>query len=492
MRGQRNQLLALFLGALVIRVSLLAFGPWIDPQRAMHPDSPRYLELAHNLREHSRFAVGPERVLSIKAVAEVRQANGTLPAADEHGLRPDSYRTPGYPAFLAAVFAFFDNVRTVLVIQCVLGSLLALGAFTVARAFGLPDRAALLIGAVWAFHPALVVFDVYLMSETLFNSCMTLALVLLAARPVSPTTASASGLVLGFGTLVRPMGLLYLPPALVLLWLRKKGTPRLPAAALLVATAVIPPAAWAARNYAGGEGLRVSSIVEQQLLFRSGAYVLSEERGQVGVPDWPTRAAELKTLLLASVEPGDDVYAASRTLGLHMMLDRPVEAIRIHVRSLARLVLSHSMKDLFEVVGSRYPETGLFSRFAMGESSQSRISSVPALTAAIAWTAINMAIATLALIGAVVAVMRRNWWLLLAWGAPVVLFAISAGPVGSERLRLPMMLPMFMLATSALLDRVWITGPWNARARREIPAVSPPVPVIREKEDDESTRLVCQ
>src|SRR5438552_3967435 len=89
--------------ALGLRLALLWGGPWEEPKRACRDDSGRYLVLSHNLRTYNTFGKKREDGLVHNAMARLRAANGTLSPPDADGLRPESFRTPGYPLFIAAI-----------------------------------------------------------------------------------------------------------------------------------------------------------------------------------------------------------------------------------------------------------------------------------------------------------------------------------------------------------------------------------------------------
>src|SRR6516225_9502029 len=66
----------LFVLALLPRALLLGFGPWQDPERAMQPDSYRYLLLAQNLREHQTFGLLGPGGLMHQSIVRLRGRTG--------------------------------------------------------------------------------------------------------------------------------------------------------------------------------------------------------------------------------------------------------------------------------------------------------------------------------------------------------------------------------------------------------------------------------
>ena len=133
--------------------------------------------------------------------------------AFELGLR----RTPGYPVFLAgAILLVGDDLRGIVLLQHLLGVgtavlAYALGRLTFGRAVGLGA------GALTAISAPLVTYEHYLLTETLFGFVVTAALTVLvwAWRRESSRLWLLGGLCVGLSTLVKPIGQVFLPLALV-------------------------------------------------------------------------------------------------------------------------------------------------------------------------------------------------------------------------------------------------------------------------------------
>jgi hypothetical protein len=90
-----------------------------------------------------------------------------------------AYRTPGYPAFIAAVGA---RVRAVRLAQAVVDTSTVLAIFWLARALlkiDRPSRAALLAAGLVAANPFLIYFSGLLLSETLFTAMLAWGMLLL-------------------------------------------------------------------------------------------------------------------------------------------------------------------------------------------------------------------------------------------------------------------------------------------------------------------------
>jgi len=156
---------------------------------------------------------------------------------------PTAWRPPGYPVFLAGVYALFGPdpgaarwIQAVVDVGSV-GLVFILGR----RLFG--RRAGLLAGLLAAVNLAPAAAPARILSETLFGFLLLAALGLLVEP--RPVRATAAGAVLGLATLTRGI-LLPFPPAVALwLWIRE-GRPR--SAALLLVGFVVSLAPWTVRN----------------------------------------------------------------------------------------------------------------------------------------------------------------------------------------------------------------------------------------------------
>jgi hypothetical protein len=436
-------LVLLTLLAFGLRLTLLAFGPGQESSRGKYEDSWRMVLLAENLRRFGSYGKEHEDGLVHKAIARLRADNGTLPAPDPNGLRPESFRPPGYPFFYAAAQSLCSDDRLVLLLQALWGAFLPALVVNIVQALGVSRRGAFVAGGLWALHPALVLFDCAFLTESLFNALAITGLVLLG-RSRSPGHLAGGGLLLGLAGLVRPLAILYAPLALALAYRRGRGV--LQPALLLGCLMVLPSGLWALRNLAAGEGLRVSTVADVNLLYYSAAYAISEERGEDWEESWPARIKELSAKLEERIRPGEDVFLVGRRLALEEMRARPVAVLRVHVKSVAKLFLDQSVGSLYAALGRAYTPSGLFSRFVLREGAGSPDGATGPVVASLAWTLLNGAITLAAVLGVI-----RGWR--SGFRLPVtvsvltlLLFTLATGSVGIERMRLPIFLPLLLLA----------------------------------------------
>src|SRR6202142_396193 len=186
-------------------------------------------------------------------------------------LTPVDMRVPGYPAFLAAIFAFFgQSMRAVMVAQALVDLATCLVVAMIAsRLAPATSRNRVALTGLWlsALCPFTANYTSAALTETLAVFLSALALLVLLEAYVasgalrwSPSREISGfsrwflgGLVVGFGTLVRPeTPLLLLAVGLVLVarWGRPSGWKKLTrTVTLMSAGLILPLLPWAARNW---------------------------------------------------------------------------------------------------------------------------------------------------------------------------------------------------------------------------------------------------
>jgi hypothetical protein len=215
------------LAALLLRLSFVWLFPYFESG-----DTPVYEELARNWRDH-----------------------GTYGLTIDGNLVPADLRTPGYPAFLAAVhWVVGPSATGVMVVQVVADTL---GCFAVAAiaALAAPQaaRRRVATAALWlsALCPFTANYTATVLTEALAVDLTACALLLLVAD--GERFAFPAGLVTGLGTLLRPDAILVVTAAALVFAHRSRRPPDwwklLRAGALIGAGLLVPLAPWAARNW---------------------------------------------------------------------------------------------------------------------------------------------------------------------------------------------------------------------------------------------------
>jgi len=186
-----------------------------------------------------------------------------------HGLlTPVDMRTPGYPAFLAAIFAFAGNSpRAVMLVQAVLDvATCFLIALIASRLAPSPYRRRVFVIALWlgALCPFTANYTAVVLTETLVTFLTAVAILVLIEteagagqgderRGIVSSWWFLAGIVTGFGTLVRPetpLILLAVGIVLVAKWRRPGDWMKLLRAGVLMGIGLfLPLVPWAARNW---------------------------------------------------------------------------------------------------------------------------------------------------------------------------------------------------------------------------------------------------
>jgi len=180
-RGCRNILLAIFLVALILRVSYVLFFP----QAEIRGDAHDYDVIGLNIATGHGFSYTPDI--------------------------PTSKRAPLYPFFLSIIYFLFGHTHFVVrITQAILGSLTCIILYYVAKEV-FDERIAKISSLLLAIYPILIVYCGLLLTETLFTFLLATSILLLIKGIVTTKTKYfiGSSIFLGFGTLTRPVTLLF-------------------------------------------------------------------------------------------------------------------------------------------------------------------------------------------------------------------------------------------------------------------------------------------
>ena len=254
--------------AAILLVCLAARLGWVlhltsaDPAATRSPDTPSYVVPAKSLLDHGRFD-----------------------AASNPG-EPMFLRTPGYPVFIATVYAVFGRHETAVLVAQVLLSVLTLWvAFVVAaRLFG--EAAGIVSAAVLGLDPLQFRTSGTLLTETL-DGLALLLVVALAFRALSSARSGAGwpfllGTALVAATFVRPTtyyACILLVLLLAVLWLRSRTRQRLTVLVACAVPLVIGLGAWQVRNDENVGSWRFSGTEAYTLYYYHGAGVLARVHG---------------------------------------------------------------------------------------------------------------------------------------------------------------------------------------------------------------------
>jgi len=170
-----------------------------------------------------------------------------------------AYRTPGYPGFLAVVYAVFGHdPKAAVTVQAFLGAVSS-GLLVLLASHVVSSRASFIAGLLHALSPTAVVYVTMLASENLAVPLLLAGLLCLAAAADrshgSAWLTACSAALFGVLLLVRPAGLYFLPAWVLLCAYSFKRSQRRPRQALVfLAVTALVLAPWLTRNYLLGLG----------------------------------------------------------------------------------------------------------------------------------------------------------------------------------------------------------------------------------------------
>jgi 4-amino-4-deoxy-L-arabinose transferase-like glycosyltransferase len=385
----RNRvIIAVFAGALLVRILFNVYLAGMDrPGLIAFSDGEEYDAIARSLAAGTGFAVN--------------QA-------------PNTFRPPGYPFFLAAIYALVGHsYPAVKIVQSVIGALTCVFVLLIGeRLFSY--RVGVIAASIAALYPFLVVYTGFLLSETLFvflSSIFLYALVRLR-EACRARWAAFAGFMLGLMTVTRPMTLLL--PALLLVWAWIEFGDRRRAAAIvggMVVMMLVPIAPWTVRNYVVTDSfIPISSHLWAGLYAGNNPVILRDPEAIGG-----------------SIQPEgvEDYRAAYLSFMSHTLRHEPLEWLRLE---------GHKLKRFWSV----FPKT----------SERDRIIS-----------ACSYGLLLPLFIGGMYLSLRspQKPWILFAWILNFCLMTLLTH--GSTRFRLPVE-PAVILFASVALERLWVAyGP---------------------------------
>lgn len=234
---------------LSISVTLLgcALIVWFAHSRGLDPvsltgDSKGYIYLAQNILEHKLFS-----------------------AAQSEPFYPESFRAPGYPAFLALIFAVFGTSITALFVHALIMSIAPILLYMIFRPQNEP--AAFWAAIIFVFEPIRIYLSASFLSDAFFTLVFLASLLCLMRVRNTYAAAASAGALLGVAILVRPIAM-FLPIVYMLYVLasvRPWKTGVISAAFLcIVSAATVFP--WMYRNHAQFGSWNVSSVGAANLM----------------------------------------------------------------------------------------------------------------------------------------------------------------------------------------------------------------------------------
>ena len=309
---------------------------------------------AVNGGEHFWYMTDSLRYLAL-ATALVDGDGFTAPlgyAFDTAGAgQPEVVWPPGYPLFVALGALAGHAVAVTIVLQLVLGAIVAGLVYQVARRVASSETVALWAGLLYALDPVSAVHTTYVLSETLFTTVfLTHLLFLLRHIDIGDTRAAAlAGIAAAMAALIRPIAFYWPLCAMALIGWRHGRAWRQMAVALSVfaLTAVGPLVAWKTRNLIETDYSGFSAVQEVNLYLWIGPSIRAEADGGSWREAQNGLLAELDRLTIENAWSRTERYEYMRSAGVQMIMQNLGAALRVFGQGVASTLSGSSLPRSF-------------------------------------------------------------------------------------------------------------------------------------------------
>jgi 4-amino-4-deoxy-L-arabinose transferase-like glycosyltransferase len=375
----------------------------------------------------------------------------------------DTFRTPGYPLFIALFYSLFGEAPWVVLISQAFVDLATMYVVFKIGQLVFTERVGLIGAALFAFDTNTMFATTTLLTETLFV-CVLMGgfyFYLRALLRFELASAILGGLLLALATLIRPVAeyLFVILIVFAVAWITT-GTikARLKTAAILSLAFALTIAPWAYRNYALYDTVSLSSIQGENLLFWQVTYAKTWETGRAPEDIEAEFRAEAAS---RGYEDGGNPFENAA-----IAQEIAVEYISSHPMTYASRLMTgilHTFTNLGtggivntlgytptylppEVMFSSDSEFALVSRFFATKTPLEIVVGMLVL-------AMLMVHYSAFALGAMTLLASRRFAILLLFGAAIAYFAVTSGPIGLARFRLPVT-PLYLLVGSVFIDQL--------------------------------------
>lgn len=374
----------------------------------------------------------------------------------------DAFRTPGYPFYIAVFYALFGEEPWLVLLSQICLDLLSMWLIVRIGELLFSARVGIIAAALYAFDPNAMFATATLLTEPLFV-CSLLAGFYAYLRAVLErrfALAALAGVLFAVTTLVRPVAEYFFVflVAFALVWTVQSFTQRLRVVALLVVAFAATMSPWLARNYALYDTVGVSSIQGENLLFWQVSYARAWETGRSPEDIEAEYRSEAKDR--GYVDGGNpfDNAAIAQSIAVEYIASHPgVYTSRLItgiVHTFANLGTAGIVRTLGfeptylppEAMSASESEWQLIATFFSTKSTLEIVVGMLVLLVLLSHYSAFV-------LGGVMLVAARRYAVVLLFGAAIVYFAVTGGPIGLARFRLPIA-PFYLLIGAVFLDHL--------------------------------------
>jgi 4-amino-4-deoxy-L-arabinose transferase-like glycosyltransferase len=387
--------------------------------------------------------------------------NLALCIIEHHTFCGDTFRTPGYPFFIAMFYSVVGLKPWVVLLAQNLVDLASI--YLVFRIGELlfSRRVGLVAAAFLAIDPNAILATTSLCSDNLFVALL-LAAIYFYLRGIlqsgTVTTFLTAGAALGLAALVRPAAQYYLAILLLvmLLWPVSTIATRARWSVLFALAFLASIAPWIYRNYALYDAPRLSSIQGENFLFWQVTYARAWELHRPG----PEIAAEYKAQAEAHgyAENGNPFVneAIAQKLAFEYIKTHPIIYGLRWISGMVHTYTNLNTGDIAAKLG--LTSTPLEPEFVFASESQAKLvadffrtKSPFELAAGVLVLSVLLINYSTFLLGTVILVRRRQWIVALLFMMSIFYFTVIGGPIGLARFRLPIA-PFYLIVGAVYID----------------------------------------
>lgn len=385
--------------------------------------------------------------------------------SNEPPFLPESFRTPGYPVFLAFIRLVYNSDLFIPIVQILLLGASTVVLFKIISLF-FDRKVAFIASLLFAIEPTVIYHTLIALSDMFFVLWLLLSILNFAKLIKNADNwrySILAGLFLGLAVLTKPIAQ-FLPLLFVLFYLanfyKQYNLRIILTISLLLATFFLTLCPWLIRNYKQYGVLKVSSVSSYNLLTYNVAMFYAQKNN--------INENDAKEHLTSNLPAHDEYFL--RSLSNSESLDKISKSyikdnffgyVKFHFSRTVKLFLADGSRDLarmFHLLDESYDKNpidffGLIAGFKIAELIKSvyygiinfNLSIILWLSGLVFWTLVNI----LAIIGTIGSFVTRDkekiWFTLFCLGL-ILYFAVLTGPVSTSRYRLPIEPFLFALS----------------------------------------------
>lgn len=369
----------------------------------------------------------------------------------------DTFRTPGYPMFIAMIYVLFGARPWAVVLAQTFIDTLTVGVifFSGNRLFS--RNAGLIAALFYAIDPVPSFHALAMYSETWFTFSLSAAGLSLikGLQDRGRFSLVVSGLLFGFAALIRPIAqylvFIFAPIILIMPPLQNMRR-KILISAIFILSFCVALSPWLWRNYFKYNALGLSTVKGYSLLFYNAAFTLSIASGQ---PIEKVRDDLEKRVDAITKEKGvSNPFMRSRfcqDLGLKIIRENIRQYTWLHLRGMINIFITPDTRLISDFLGIepyRFPDGTLLSSSLM-QKIRFFFAYKPRLEIAIGLFVIVLLMCSYGAVCIAVAnlLAEKRYFLLISILGVILYFSVlSGGPVGEARFRIPV-IPVYLLLT---------------------------------------------